>query len=98
MFYKLLAFVAVAAPMACHGGVTLRGAVGAKADMLFERRLASATARGDIFDEAVNAFATRNDDLHPYPQGATNHYGWWQGENWRGTDPAKRLFFGRAAK
>ena len=82
MVYKFLAFIAVAAPVACHGGVALRGAVGAKADVLFERRLTGATARGDIFNEAVNAFATRNDDLHPYPPGVTNHYGWWQGEYW----------------
>ena len=53
MVYKFLAFTAVAVPMACHGGVALRGAVGAKADALFERRLTSATARGDIFNEAV---------------------------------------------
>ena len=82
MVCKFIAFIAVAASMACHGGVALRGAVGAKADVLFERRLTGATARGDIFNEAVNAFVTRNDDLHPYPPGVTNHYGWWQGEYW----------------
>ena len=60
----------------------LKGRVGAKADAVFTRRLTSEKARGDIFDEAVNAFATKMDDLHPYPPGATNHYGWWQGEYW----------------
>ena len=63
-------------------GTALEGAVGAKADKLFSERLLCPKARGDIFEETVNAFATRMDDLHPYPQGVTNHYGWWQGEYW----------------
>ena len=66
-----------------HGeGSVLEGAVGRKARALFHERLLCAKARGDIFDEALNAFATRMDDLHPYAPNATNHYGWWQGEYW----------------
>lgn len=60
----------------------LKGAVGEKADRLFENRLLSAKARGDIFDETVNAFRTKYDDLHEDPPGAGVHSGYWQGEYW----------------
>ena len=63
-------------------GVALRGRVGEKAAEVFESRLVGDKAKGDIYGEAVNAFVTRMDDLHPYPEGATNHFGWWQGEYW----------------
>ena len=65
-----------------NAGVELGGRVGRKAAAVFECRLAGDKAKGDIFNEAVNAFVTRMDDLHPYPEGATNHFGWWQGEYW----------------
>ena len=63
-------------------GVVLRGRVGEKASEVFESRLVGDKAKGDIYGEAVNAFVTRMDDLHPYPNGSTNHFGWWQGEYW----------------
>ena len=64
------------------GGSILKGHVGARADAVFARRLTCEKARGDIFNEAVNAFVTKMDDLHPCPPGVTNHNGWWQGEYW----------------
>ena len=76
-----LAFAACDAAFGA-GGAVLRGRVGEKADAVFSRRLTSEKARGDIFAEAVNAFATKMDDLHPNPPGVTNLYGWWQGEYW----------------
>lgn len=60
----------------------LRGAVGEKADRLFESRLLSAKARGDVFEETVNAFRTRYDDTHEDPPGARRRSGYWQGEYW----------------
>lgn len=58
--------------------VRLQGVVGNKANRLFENRLLSKKARGDIFDEAVNAFRTCWDDKHPDKPNA----GYWQGEYW----------------
>ena len=60
----------------------LQGAVGDKADKLFENRLLSWKARGDIFDEAVNSFRTCYDDKHPDKPGAKTRRGYWQGEYW----------------
>ena len=60
----------------------LDGAVGEKARRLFENRLLSPKARGDVFEETVKAFATNYDDRHPDPPGAKRHYGYWQGEYW----------------
>lgn len=83
---KKITVVAAAAltAFAASGGFRLGGHVGAKADELFEKRLACEKARGDIFAEAENAFATRYDDLHPaeddFDRG--RHYGFWQGEYW----------------
>ena len=76
------AIAAVADGTATPRGVALRGRVGEKASEVFESRLVGDKARGDIFDEAVNAFVTRMDDLHPRPQGSTSLSGWWQGEYW----------------
>ncbi len=56
--------------------VTLRGPVGAKMDRLFERRVCSARAQGEVFEEAVNAFRTQWDDTHRPGSGD------WQGEYW----------------
>ncbi|MBQ2630464.1 MAG: glycoside hydrolase family 127 protein [Kiritimatiellae bacterium] len=60
----------------------LDGAVGEKARRLFENRLLSPKARGDVFEETVRAFATNYDDRHPDPPGAKRHNGVWQGEYW----------------
>ena len=60
----------------------LQGAVGEKAGRLFEKRLLSGKARGDIFEETVNAFRTCYDDRHEDPPDAEHHSGYWQGEYW----------------
>ena len=60
----------------------LNGAVGEKARRLFENRLLSPKARGDVFEETVRAFVTNYDDRHPDPPGARRHSGYWQGEYW----------------
>ena len=65
-----------AADRKSKGGSILKGHVGARADAVFARRLTCEKARGDIFNEAVNAFVTKMDDLHPCPPGVTNHNGW----------------------
>ena len=62
--------------------VRLQGAVGDKADRLFENRLLSKKARGDIFDETVNAFRTCYDDRHPDRPDEKPRMGYWQGEYW----------------
>ena len=51
-----------------------------KACNLFDARLLSDRARGEIFEEALNAFRTHFDDVHP--QGKAGRMGWWQGEYW----------------
>ena len=79
---RCCAVIAAADCAATPRGVSLRGRVGEKASEVFESRLVGDKARGDIFDEAVNAFVTRMDDLHPCPQGSTSLSGWWQGEYW----------------
>ena len=63
------------------GGTVLEGAVGAKANALFNERILCPKAQGDIFEETVNAFATRYDDLHT-ASNAVKRSGAWQGEYW----------------
>ena len=79
----LAALCGTCAPDLGASGVdcVLDGAVGAKAARLFEHRLTGERARTDVFDETVNAFRTRYDDLHPTPEG-TAKSGYWQGEYW----------------
>ena len=74
-------FLASVAATAFPDGAVLEGAVGAKADALFNERMLCSKAQGDIFEETVNAFATRYDDLH-IASNAVKRSGWWQGEYW----------------
>ena len=80
-----VAVISIFAGMLCRaafaGGTVLEGAVGKKANALFSERLLCDKARGDIFNETVNAFVTRYDDLHPQTD-KTRRSGYWQGEYW----------------
>ena len=58
----------------------IQASPGEKAVGLFRSRLLSERARGEIFDETVNAFRTHYDDVHPPANGKLN--GYWQGEYW----------------
>lgn len=64
-----LAFLLAYSGDAAHG--MARGFWGCKADAEFESRFLSAEARGEVYEEAVGAFRTHDDDR-----------GWWQGEYW----------------
>ena len=70
------------ASAAFAGGTAIEGVVGAKADALFAERILCAKARGDILDEAINAFATCYDDLDARKNRPERPSGAWQGEYW----------------
>lgn len=74
-------FTAAAAPATGRIVSKPGGYTAAKAGLLFHERLLSWKARGDIFEETVNAFRTHMDDIHTMPEGQI-YYGYWQGEYW----------------
>jgi hypothetical protein len=55
---------------------------GLKAQAVFKRRLLDERAQGEVFEEAVNAFRTKYDDVHPEANDWTKGLGLWQGEYW----------------
>ena len=89
MFAPLAACVAATVLCACTsmeaartGTIRLEGGAGRKAESVFTRRLRDDRARGEVYDEAVNAFRTHYDDVHPHVTDWTKGLGLWQGEYW----------------
>lgn len=64
--------------------VRIGGRLGDRMKACFDARIRGKRARGEIYDEAVNAFRTRFDDNHPgFPcDWIDDDMGLWQGEYW----------------